>query len=111
GEAMIPPLDRCTRRALLRGASASLLLPFLPSLSWADDPAAPMPKPPKRWATILFANGIHNDFWWAKGEGAAMELGQSLKPLDPFRGQFTCIDSLHLFDESPLSEGPHTPWF
>jgi hypothetical protein len=109
---MIPPLDRLTRRGLLRGACSSLLLPFLPSLSWADDPSVPAPRPPKRWATILFANGVHGDFWGAKGEGAAMELSKSLSPLAPHRGRFTVIDSLRLFDSvAAAGLGPHSPYF
>jgi hypothetical protein len=107
---MIPPLDRLSRRALLKGASASLLLPFLPSLSWAEDPAVPAPKPPKRWATIIFANGVHDESWWAKGEGEAMELSPSLKPLDAHRGRFSVIDSLRIFDKVP-NLGPHAPFF
>jgi hypothetical protein len=108
---MIPPLDRLTRRALLKCAGASLALPFLPSLSWADDPAAPAPLPPKRWATILFANGVYDPEWWSKGSGKDMELSTALKPLEPYRGHFTTIEGLHLFDENQLNVGPHTPFF
>ena len=109
---MIPVLGRITRRALLKGATSTLLLPFLPSLSWADDPSASAPKAPKRWATILFANGVFPDHWWAKGQGATMELSKSLKPLEKHRGRFTVIDSLHLFDSpAEAGPGPHTPYF
>ncbi len=40
-----------------------------------------------------------------------MELSESLKPLDPYRGHFTTIEGLHLFDENQLNVGPHTPFF
>jgi hypothetical protein len=108
---MIPPLDRLTRRVLLKRAGVTMLLPFLPSLSWADDPSAPAPKPPKRWATILFANGVHNGSWSASGEGEAMVLSKSLSPLTGLRGHFTTLDHLQLFDEDLRIEGPHTPFF
>ncbi len=109
---MIPPLDRLSRRALLKTAGASLLLPFLPSLSWADDPSAPAPKPPKRWATILFANGVHDPSWFScSGQGADMVLSKSLAPLAGLRGHFTTLSNLQLFDEDLRSEGPHTPFF
>ncbi len=109
---MIPPLHHVNRRALLKSAVACVALPFLPSLAWADDPAKPAPTPPKRWATIVFANGVHPDFWSASGEGAAMRLGPSLAPLEHHRGAFTVIDSLHLFD-TPLEAGlgPTHPYF
>jgi hypothetical protein len=107
---MIPPIDPVSRRALLKGAAATLLLPFLPSLSWAEDPHAPAPKPPKRWATILFANGIKNEYWTAAGVGAAMELGKTLSPLERHRGAFTVIDSLRILDEV-YADGPHVPYF
>ncbi len=108
---MIPPLDRLTRRAVLKSAGVTLLLPFLPSLSWADDPSAPLPKPPKRWATIIFGLGVENEFWWSKGRGSSMELSKSLSPLEPHRGHFTTFNHLQLFDEDLRSEGPHTPFF
>jgi hypothetical protein len=105
---VIPPLDRISRRALLKGTCASLLLPFLPSLSWADDAAAPAPKPPRRWATILFPNGVLDEDWWAKGRGQDMELSKSLQPLAPHRGQFTVIDTMRRVDAVPLgSHGGH----
>ncbi len=108
---MIPPLDRVSRRVLLKSAGAAMLLPFLPSLSWADDPSAPPPKPPKRWATIIFAMGVHNDYWSATGQGATMELSKTLKPLDGLRGHFSTLNHLQIFDEDLRSEGPHTPFF
>jgi hypothetical protein len=104
------PVQSLTRRGLIKAAGASLLLPFLPSLAWADDPSAPMPKPPKRWLTILFGNGVYDADWWAKGQGMTMELSPSLKPLEAMRGHFSVIDSLRLFDKT-LNEGPHIPYF
>jgi len=108
---MIPPVNRISRRVLLKYAGASMLLPFLPSISWADDPSALPPKPPKRWATITFANGVHNDYWSSTGQGATMQLSKTLKPLDGLRGHFSTLNHLQIFDEDLRSEGPHTPFF
>ena len=47
----------------------------------AGEPAAN--KPPLRFATIYWSNGIKPAHWWAKGSGAAMEFGQSAAPLTP----------------------------
>jgi hypothetical protein len=77
-------------------------------LSWADDPGAKDPAPPKRWATIIFPNGVLDRDWWAKGRGEAMELSKSLKPLEPHRGKFSVIDSMRRVDRPPPgSHGGH----
>ena len=65
-----------SRRHFLRGAGVALALPWMESLPLfgaADTPAAN--KPPLRFATIYWSNGIKPAHWWAKGSGAAMEFG------------------------------------
>lgn len=59
---------------------------------------------------MTFGNGVAADHWWAKGEGEAMELGDTLRPLAPFKCDILPIDGLRLFDEKP-SNGVHWPWF
>jgi hypothetical protein len=45
---------------------------------------------------VIFAgNGFHGKEWWAKGEGAGMELGRVLEPLAPYRKQLLFIKGLH----------------
>ncbi len=96
-----------TRRTVLKGLGASLMLPWLESLSWAAGANSPNTAP-RRWACLIFANGVNQAHWWAKGAGAAMELSPSLEALKPFRENLLFLDNLHLFDDTV---GVHTPYF
>ncbi len=95
-----------SRRAILRGAGASLTLPFLESVAWAA--GAEKTKAPIRWGSILFANGVNVNQWWAKGEGKGMELSPTLSPLEPFRDSFSYIRGMHVYNNTA---GPHWPLF
>jgi hypothetical protein len=102
-----------SRRTVLQGLGASLTLPWMESLAHAtgvtssDDSAAPT-GPPRRWATILFANGVSERNWWAKGGGAEMELSPTLEPLAPFKKEITVLNNLYYFGNT---SGPHWPLF
>jgi hypothetical protein len=50
-------------------------------------------------------NGVNPEQWWARGEGAAMELSKSLEPLTPFKTQMNVIDGL--FNKSSTGVGIH----
>src|SRR5205085_7422086 len=39
-------------------------------------------------------DGISPPLWWSKGDGAAMELGESLEPLAPYKQQLNVINGL-----------------
>ncbi len=112
-------IPKLSRRALLKGAGATLALPFLQSLSWASGGsatstasaavAATTPSgAPRRWATLMFANGVNTKHWWARGEGARMALSSSLKALEPYRQELLFLNNLHIFDDTV---GVHTPYF
>ena len=80
-----------SRRNFLRGAGVALALPWMESLPLmaadASSPAAKAAasKPPVRFATLYFSNGVEPIHWWAKGSGASMEIGPGLAPMMPFR--------------------------
>src|SRR6476661_4003920 len=38
--------------------------------------------------------GINADHWWAKGSGAAMELGKSLAPMEPLKAKMNFVTGL-----------------
>lgn len=98
-----------SRRAFLRGAGATLALPWLPSFAWAQGgKAAENPKAPVRYGCLLFANGVNPHQWWAKGGGEAMELSSTLQPLEPFKKHITVFNELHVFNNT---SGPHWPLF
>lgn len=100
-----------SRRAALRGLGATLSLPFLESLasvanaeSIIGQEAAAAAKvlngPPRRWAMMMFANGVNPEDWWAKGEGASMELSRTLQPLAPFREDLLFVENLTVFNST-----------
>ncbi|MFT5126564.1 MAG: hypothetical protein ACI8W8_000158 [Rhodothermales bacterium] len=76
-----------SRRSLLRGAGASLALPWLDAFA---DSAAPV-----RMAVLYMPNGVNPHHWTPKGEGADYECSRILKPLDGLRSEFSVLSGLH----------------
>jgi hypothetical protein len=103
--------DQVSRRIFLRGAGVVMALPWLESLPvWgavADDPKAKAAAStaPKRFVVQFMGTGISPDHWWAKGEGATMELSKSLQPLEPFRDKLNVINGL--FNKPSTGVGIH----
>jgi hypothetical protein len=81
-----------SRRVLLKGLGVTVALPWLESVASAAPAAAKAS--PKRFACMFIGDGISPPHWWAKGEGAQMELGSSLEPLAPFRDKLNVIQGL-----------------
>ena len=97
-----------SRRIFLRGAGVVMALPWLESIPvWgaaAETPKAPS-APPKRLVFQFMGTGISPEHWWAKGEGAGMELSKSLQPLDPFKTRLNVINGL--FNRPSTGVGIH----
>jgi hypothetical protein len=101
------------RRRFLRGAGVALALPWMESLSaFGETATAPAKasaagvRPPLRLGIVFFSNGVEPTHWWAKGSGAAMELGPALQPMLPHRENMVFIRGL--FNQSALaSTSPH----
>jgi hypothetical protein len=93
-----------SRRQFLRGTGVALALPWLESLAWAQSKTSG--KPPVRFATIYFSNGVEPEHWWAKGQGAAMQIGPGLAPMQPHREEFTFIRGLYN-QQAFISTSPH----
>src|SRR5450631_1628985 len=84
-----------SHRAVLRGIGVSMALPWLESLPvWGQDGARPA-QPPVRFACLFSGNGFHSREWWARGEGAQMELGRVLESLLPFREKLLFLRGLY----------------
>lgn len=90
-----------SRRGFLRGSGGlALTLPWLESLPVrADDTgklatATERSQPPVRFACIYFSNGVEPEHWWARGRGAAMEIGPGLEPMRPFREDLVFLKGL-----------------
>src|SRR4051794_19695573 len=101
-----------TRRHFLRGAGVALALPWMESLPlWAaGEPGTSgkiLPnKPPVRFGCLYFSNGVEPIHWWAKGSGAAMELGPVLQPMLPYREDINFLRGLYN-QEAVASTSPH----
>lgn len=98
------PSPDFNRRRFLRGVGVTMTLPWLESLSAQDNAAAHTPFP-KRFAAVFMGNGINGDHWWARGQGAEMELGRTLEPLAPFRSRLNVINGL--FNKPAVGVGIH----
>jgi hypothetical protein len=100
---MPAPKPSVSRRTFLRGAGVTVALPWLESVPvWGSAPTA---APPKRFAALFMGCGISPDHWWAKGDGAAMELGKSLEPLAPLKHKLNVVTGL--FNKSATGVGIH----
>ena len=89
------------RRTLLRGAGASLALPWLDSMAMASD--AKQITKPKRFAGFYFGFGVgmpkpDSDQakwgWFPTGEGKDFEFTEVLSPLKPLRENITVVGGL-----------------
>lgn len=101
-----------SRRHFLRGAGVALALPWLESLpafgqtAGAVSSARAAAGPPLRLGIVFFSNGVEPAHWWAKGGGAAWELGPAAQPLMPHREDMVFIQGL--FNKSAhVSTSPH----
>ncbi len=85
-----------------------MALPWLESLPvWGAAEEAPKAAstPPKRFVVQFMGTGINPDHWWAKGEGATMELSKTLQPLEPYKTKLNVINGL--FNKPATGVGIH----
>ncbi|MDP3070684.1 MAG: DUF1552 domain-containing protein [Opitutaceae bacterium] len=98
-----------SRRRFLRGAGVALALPWLesmPLLGATATAAKTSNKPPLRLGIVFFSNGVEPIHWWAKGSGAAMELGPAAAPLLPHCADMVFVNGL--YSQAALaSTSPH----
>lgn len=101
------PARRVSRRTVLRGAGATVALPWLESLPvWGMQPVVDdQPQAPLRFGVQFMACGVNADHWWAKGSGESMELGKSLQPLKALRSKLNYFSGL--FNQSAVGVGIH----
>src|SRR5580704_14403563 len=96
-----------SRRIFLRGTGVTMALPWLESLSGfgSSASAATPAAPPQRFAALFMGTGISPGRWWAKGNGAGLELSESLGPLEPLKAKINVIDGL--FNKAATGQGIH----
>jgi Protein of unknown function (DUF1552) len=101
------------RRTFLHGIGVTMALPWMESLSGFGSTASmaaaarsrTVAAAPKRFAVVFQGNGINPNHWWAKGSGAAMELSQTLQPLERLKPKINVIDGL--FNKAATGNGIH----
>lgn len=93
-----------SRRTLLRGAGATLSLPFLDAMIPAATAAARTPAPAKRLGYVYIPMGTDHSRW-NLGETSTLEkLSPILKPLEPVRQHCSVLSNLEL---EPAYPGTH----
>jgi Protein of unknown function (DUF1552) len=102
-----------SRRHFLRGMGVALALPWMESLGGVTAPLlgqAPAVikgnTPPLRLGIVFFSNGVEPAHWWAKGQGATMELGPGLLPMMPHRQDMVFLQGLYN-KTADVSTSPH----
>src|SRR5687767_11599637 len=82
-----------SRRALLRGAGATIALPLLDAMR----PALAGPtsvKQARRVAVVYVPNGIVMNEWMPKDLGKELAFARILKPLEPFKNDIVMVSGL-----------------
>jgi hypothetical protein len=72
---------------------------------WGDE-ATPASQAPVRFGVLFSGNGFHSKEWWARGEGAGMELGQVVQPMADFKTKMNFIQGL--YNEEALKGNIHS---
>lgn len=86
---------RISRRTLLRGAGASLGLPWLEAMAHANSTATGAAgKPPVRMAYLYMPNGVNVKHWVPEGTGTDFKLSKTLEPLAPVKDKINVLSNL-----------------
>ncbi len=97
-----------TRRIFLRGAGATLALPWLESISHAADATGErLSEPPLRMACIFMPNGVRPDYWTPAGDSEDYEITPHLKPLESLKNDFLLIENL--WNKNSVGRNGHWP--
>lgn len=96
------------RRTCLKGIGASLALPLLDSMGWADLPAEKRPKPPVRLGFMYMPHGVIMDqFWPASPESFPSEVPPALEALRPFAEHCLMMKGVSGVPIAPFNGAPH----
>jgi hypothetical protein len=94
---------------LLRGAGASLALPWLETMGRAADAsgAGNLTEPPLRMAFMFVPNGTRPDHWTPPGEGEDFEITPHLKPLENLKSEIILLENL--WNKNTVGRNGHWP--
>lgn len=99
---------RLDRRACLRGIGASLALPLLESVGWADAVAGQTSKPPVRLGFMYMPHGVIMDqFWPADADSFLSAPPPALESLRPVLDQCLLMKGISGVPISPYNGAPH----
>src|SRR6185295_15767485 len=85
-----------SRRVLLKGLGFSVALPWLEAAHlWGGEFSPAGARSPQRFACMFIGDGISPPLWWSPGAGPAMEMGESLAPLAPYKDKLNIINGLY----------------
>ena len=93
-----------SRRTFLRGAGATLALPWLESVSFGEENLS---EPPLRMACMFMPNGVRPDYWTPAGDGEDYEITPHLKPLEGLKSDFLLLENL--WHKNTLGRNGHWP--
>ena len=83
-----------SRRTVLRGLGASLVLPLLDAMVPAGVRAQGVTSPAPRFQAFYVPNGMAMEYWSPSEEGADFELTPILQPLAPYRNQMLVLSGI-----------------
>ena len=100
--------SRLNRRACLKGVGASLALPLLESMGWADTVKGKIAKPPVRLGFMYMPHGVIMDqFWPASAESFLNSPPPALESLRPVLDQCLLMKGVSGVPISPFNGAPH----
>lgn len=96
------------RRTCLRGFGASLALPLLETMGWADAVKGKVAKPPVRIGFMYMPHGVIMDqFWPASAESFLKSPPPALASLRPVLDQILLMKGISGVPISPFNGAPH----
>ncbi len=100
-----------SRRNVLKGLGATIVLPFMPSLAPGGLMANPVSdghRRPQRFACLFMPNGVHPDQWSPARLGSDFELSPILRPLTKVRDKILVLGGLSNKHSFKTVEGHYT---
>ncbi|RYD39192.1 MAG: DUF1552 domain-containing protein, partial [Verrucomicrobiaceae bacterium] len=99
---------RISRRACLKGLGATLALPLLETMGWADTARKAAVKPPVRLGFMYMPHGVIMDqFWPANAERFLSSPPPALESLRPVLDQCLLMKGISGVPISPFNGAPH----
>ncbi|TWT42801.1 hypothetical protein KOR42_46560 [Thalassoglobus neptunius] len=96
------------RRTCLKGLGASLSLPLLDVMGWADTVSGEVKQPPTRLAFMYMPHGVIMDqFWPANPESFLTSPPPALKSLEPVLNKCLMMKGISGVGTGPFSGAPH----